>query len=91
MPNYKRMYFIVCAAASEAVEAIQRKESDKAADKLLTALNHAEEVYIESSHSTRVRDILCGVERSIHAVGPYIFYGAILLAFIAVAFSLADW
>lgn len=86
MTNYKQMYFIVCAAASEAIEAMQRKETNKAEDVLFSALHYAEEVYIDSSSSTYVSDMLRRVWERIRAAGPYILCGVILLALMVCAF-----
>ena len=86
MPNYKKMYYIVCAAASEAIDAIRQKEADKAADRLSAALNHAEEVYIESSRLLCACDILRVAWWRIQSIGPYILCGIILLALMTLAF-----
>ena len=47
MPDYKRMYAILCAAASEALDALPEiSENAAGRDLLQKALLEAEEVYI---------------------------------------------
>ena len=47
MPDYKRMYAILCAAASEALDALpELPENASARDLLQKALLEAEEVYV---------------------------------------------
>lgn len=50
MVNYRKMYHILCTAASEALDTLPRTEANAAGRKLLQrALYTAEELYIESS------------------------------------------
>ena len=50
MTDYPKMYAILCAAASEAVDLIERAHApERAALLLREALLRAEELYIESS------------------------------------------
>ena len=46
MPNYPKMYAILCAAASEAIDRIGRGDSAGAANLLQNALSEAEDLYI---------------------------------------------
>lgn len=47
MPDYQKMYAIVCAAASDAVDALEQEDgADLAKNILLRALEQAEELYI---------------------------------------------
>lgn len=49
MPDYAKMYAIVCAAASEAVDALETPEGTALAQTiLLHALAAAEELYIQA-------------------------------------------
>ena len=50
MVDYAKMYYILCAAASEALDALPETPENEAARALLqTALNEAEELYIDST------------------------------------------
>lgn len=46
MPEYEKMYAILCAAASEAVDALDAGEFSAARKRLLEALAAAEELYV---------------------------------------------
>lgn len=53
MPDYAKMYAIVCAAASEAVEALDTPDGTALARTiLLRALAAAEELYIQAEGPT---------------------------------------
>ena len=53
MPDYAKMYAIVCAAASEAVEALDTPNGTALARTiLLRALAAAEELYIQAEEPT---------------------------------------
>lgn len=50
MPDYPKMYAILCAAASDAVDALEQgKGEDIARSILLRALEQAEELYISDA------------------------------------------
>ena len=50
MPDYKKMYHILCAAASEALDELPDEPANAAGRKILqNALNEAEDIYIETS------------------------------------------
>ena len=50
MPDYKTMYHILCAAASEALDELPDEPANAAGrDILQNALNEAEDVYIDTS------------------------------------------
>lgn len=50
MPDYKRMYTLLCAAVDEAIDPLERiPAARQIAEKLLTALLDAEEIYVETS------------------------------------------
>lgn len=51
MPDYSKMYAILCAAASDAVDALEQGEEgvDTARSILLRALEQAEELYINDA------------------------------------------
>ena len=46
---YQHMYAILCGAASEAVEDIDREEYDRAREKLINGLESAEDFFVEQS------------------------------------------
>lgn len=46
MPDYSKMYAILCAAASEAIDLIQAGKPARAAENLQQALLTAEDLYI---------------------------------------------
>ncbi len=46
MPDWPKMYAILCAAASEAIDLIEAGSPARAAEKLQTALQTAEELYV---------------------------------------------
>lgn len=46
MPDYPKMYAILCGAASEAIDRIKEGSADAAAQLLQSALLEAEEIYI---------------------------------------------
>ena len=46
MPDYPKMYALVCAAASEAIDLIEAGDAAAAADALQRALYQAEELYV---------------------------------------------
>ncbi len=46
MPDYQKMYAILCAAASDALDALAQKDTFTATEKLQAALLEAEELYI---------------------------------------------
>ena len=49
MPDYKKMYALMCAAASEALDLLPETEATRPGrDKLQTALLEAEEMYISA-------------------------------------------
>ena len=48
MPNYQKMYALLCGAASDAVDLIERGESIKASALLREALLKTEDMYIEA-------------------------------------------
>ena len=49
MPDYKKMYAIMCAAASEALDALQETAENTAGRELLQqALYEAEELYVSA-------------------------------------------
>lgn len=53
MPDYAKMYAIVCAAASEAVESLEMPDGAPLARTiLLRALAAAEELYIQAEQPT---------------------------------------
>ena len=50
MADYQKMYYILCAAASEALDALpDTPENAPAADILQTALTAAEEIYLDTA------------------------------------------
>lgn len=51
MPDYSKMYAILCAAASDAVDALEqgKEGADTARSILLRALEQAEELYISEA------------------------------------------
>lgn len=49
MPDYKKMYLLLCAAASDALDWLARiPENEAAIFRLQNALNEAEDIYIET-------------------------------------------
>ena len=46
MGNYQKMYAVLCAAASDAIDLIAADEQEKAAALLQNALDTAEELYL---------------------------------------------
>ena len=46
MPNYHKMYAILCAAASEAIDLLAEGEQAEAVNLLQSALSEAEDLYI---------------------------------------------
>ena len=52
MPNYAKMYALLCGAASEAVELIEKDAPEQAARLLKSALPEAEELYISAGENT---------------------------------------
>ena len=51
MPDYQKMYYILCAAASKAMDALPRtSEAADAWNILQQALNEAEELYIDTAN-----------------------------------------
>ncbi len=48
MPDYPKMYAILCAAASAAIDLIETGNAVEAARNLQQALYRAEELYVES-------------------------------------------
>ncbi len=63
MPDYKTMYCILCAGASEALDALPEiPETHEARFLLQSVLDEAEEVYIHSANSPdqdRPRPVKC--------------------------------
>lgn len=55
MPNYQKMYAIVCAAASDAVDCIRAGKAIHAEHTLLLALRRAEEMYLSGDEP----EVLC--------------------------------
>ena len=53
MPDYQKMYALLCGAASDAVDLIERGESIKAAALLREALLKAEDMYIEAGEEDK--------------------------------------
>ena len=50
MADYAKMYYILCAAASEALDRMPQTEENEAAARILqTALEQAEEVYLDTA------------------------------------------
>ena len=49
MPDYRKMYYILCDAASRAVDFIQQDTPLAAEQILRQALAHAEDVYVETA------------------------------------------
>ena len=49
MGNYQKMYAILCAAASDAIDLIAAGEQEKAAVLLQNALDTAEELYLSDT------------------------------------------
>ena len=50
MPDYKKIYHILCAAASEALDALPDEPANAAGrETLQNALNAAEDVYIDTA------------------------------------------
>ena len=51
MPDYQKMYFILCSAASKAVDQMPDMPANQLARRtLLDALNEAEDMYINESN-----------------------------------------
>ena len=49
MPDYQKMYYILCSAASKAIDQMpDRPANQPARQTLLTALSEAEDLYINS-------------------------------------------
>ena len=48
MPDYPKMYAILCAAASEAVDLIEAGKTESAAILLKNKLQEAEELYVSA-------------------------------------------
>ena len=48
MPDYQKMYALLCGAASDAVDLIEQGEDRKASALLREALLKAEDMYIEA-------------------------------------------
>ncbi len=49
MPDYKKMYAILCGAASDAIDLLaDAKNSERAKAELLRALLQAEELYLDA-------------------------------------------
>ena len=46
MPDYPKMYAILCSAASEAIDLIEAGNAPEAAEKLQKALLYDEELYV---------------------------------------------
>ena len=49
MPDYPKMYAILCAAASEAIDLIAAGSTAQAAEELQRALLTAEELYVKAA------------------------------------------
>ena len=52
MPDYRKMYAILCAAASDAVDLLREGRQASAEETLLAALSRAEELYIAAHERT---------------------------------------
>lgn len=52
MPDYPKMYAVLCGAASEAIDCIEEGSADAAAQILKSALLQAEEIYIVTGDDT---------------------------------------
>ena len=48
MPDYEKMYHIVCSAASEAIDALEREDPAAAKALLRAAMLDAEELYVSA-------------------------------------------
>ena len=54
MTDYRKMYYILCKAADEAVTMLESVPgAEAAAEKLIAALYEAEEIYIKTDESER--------------------------------------
>ena len=53
MPDYPKMYAILCAAASEAIDLIAGRKQDEAVNLLQSALLTAEDLYISAEDEVR--------------------------------------
>lgn len=52
MAEYQKMYYILCAAASKALDALGANDVDGARQLLQDALDEAEERYIDTAEET---------------------------------------
>ena len=50
--NYQKMYAILCAGISEAIDMMDNSEYNEARDRLQRALYDAEDFYVDSSPET---------------------------------------
>ena len=53
MPDYPKMYAILCAAASEAIDLLAEGEQAEAVNLLQSALSEAEDLYIGAEDEVR--------------------------------------
>ena len=59
MPDYKKMYALLCAAASEALDLLpETEETRPGRDALQTALLEAEEMYISAGDTAEESDFI---------------------------------
>ena len=58
MPNYPKMYAILCAAASEAIDRIGSGDSAGAVNLLQNALSEAEDLYICAEDDRKEKEAL---------------------------------
>ena len=54
--DYQKMYAIVCAAASDAIDLMDRGDTTQARELLARALLRAEEIYLDSGEKVEARD-----------------------------------
>lgn len=53
MAEYQKMYYILCAAASKALDALEANDVDGTRQLLQGALDEAEERYIDTAEETQ--------------------------------------
>ena len=57
MPDYRRMYYVLCAGISSLLDDMQeRRELDSIYQRLETLLHEAEDIYIDTADVIRIED-----------------------------------
>ena len=57
MPDYQRMYYVLCAGISSLLDdMLERREQDSIYQRLETLLHEAEDIYIDTADVIRIED-----------------------------------